>query len=167
MSTSIEPANRSTFWLGGEKFRARLVILAISGSLLAVCVFVALPAVFTDTSRWPATEGVLVQVVEIGAGLKGRLRIRYVYEVDGRSYTNRRAALWTDSVPLPAVRQSRKDWRPGARVRVFHHPTHPERSVLDPYVGPARKAGVIFGTVLSIAGVVGAFRPGPHSRREP
>ncbi len=163
MRTSIVTAQPARVRWKNGLIQPRLAILMISGSLLGVCGFVALPAVLTDTSRWPATEGVLVQVVRTGGDIRGKARIRYTYEVDGRTYSGRRFALWRDSLPIPVLLQSKGDWSPGARLRVYHHPTRPEQAVLDPYVSPALKAGVIFGTVLCLAGVVGALLPGSRS----
>ena len=160
MTTSTALTRRPRFLRTEGTFQARLTVFIIAGSLLALCAFFVLPVVFPDPSRWKVTDGVLVEAVQTRFGSKGKVRIRYTYEVDGRTHTGRRAALWTDSVPIRVVRQARDEWRPGTRVRVYYHPDQPERAVLDPHVSPLQKAGAIFGTGLCLFVVIGAFLPG-------
>lgn len=160
MTTSTALARRPRFLRTEGTIQARLTVFIIAGSLFVLCAFFVLPAVFTDTSRWKATEGVLVQASRTHLGIRGKVRIQYTYQVDGRTYTGRRAALWTDSVPNPIVRQAPDAWRPGTPVRVYYQPTHPERAVLDPQVSTPQKAAAIFGTGLCLLGTIAAFLPG-------
>lgn len=133
-----------------NNLKARLFALLVSGILLAACLFFALPAVFTDTSRWRETEGTVVySSVSAGSRLKRKLRVQYEYQVDGRTYRGRRATLWSDSVPGIALRGSEQAWPKGTPVRVYHHPTDHARAVLDPTVSTLHKVATVFATGVS------------------
>jgi hypothetical protein len=140
-----------------NNLKARLLVLLISGILLSACLFFALPAVFTDTSRWRETEGTVVHSsLSAGSRLKRKLRVQYEYQVEGRTYRSRRATLWSESVPGIALRGSEQAWPKGTPVRVYHHPTDHARAVLDPTVSTPHKVATVFATVVSGLGVLGA-----------
>lgn len=134
----------------------RLLLLAASGALLAYSLGVLLPTVLTDPSRWPAVEGRIVESRTSSSGDDRTLHLAYEYEVAGTLYRSRRATLWSDPVPGVARPGEETRYPIGHAIRVYHHPTHPERAVLDLKVGTLHRVASLFATALGALGVLAA-----------
>lgn len=141
----------------------RLVLGAISGTVLALLLGFILPSVFTDTSDWPAVEGRIVDSRTVRTHRNRRLHLTYEYQVQNRTYRGHKATLWSDPVPGYAALGSEKQWPPGQPIRVYHHPTQPERAVLDPRISTTRKVMTVLATALSGFGVLAAFVGRPRA----
>lgn len=107
-----------------------LIALGVS-NLLAVAESKAAPG-------WPTTEGkiesaTLTVVGDAESGDVFRPDVAYCYRVGDRDYRGER--IWVSHRGFPSEADAREilqRYAAGRGVRVFHHPTRPERSVLEP-----------------------------------
>lgn len=112
-------------------------------------------------ASWPRTQGeVLESRVERersssthGSTITFAPRIRYQYEVQGRSFTSDRIAvggtLDTSSKKRAAERTRR--WPVGAKVPVFYNPRDPSEA----YLKPDAESVWLIGAIGAVVGLVG------------
>ncbi len=93
------------------------------------------------STQWPSVNGVIERCEAFphlqdphqeGAHPQWRLDLRYRYEVGGQSHTGTRLGAMARHYPdEAAVRAVCERYPVGTRVKVFHDPAHPDRSVLE------------------------------------
>ncbi len=115
-----------------------------------------------DSRSWPATEGIIDEsriMTQEGENDKKKhhLVIHYRYRVDGTSYRNDKAQF-LDNVfyPRTSKQEVAAKFKPGQKVRVYHHPSNPRVAVLMPgfpiitFIG-----GLLVGMLFLGIGVLG------------
>lgn len=138
-----------------DDLKTRLMMFGISTALFVACAFFALPAIFTDTSRWQAVEGTIIQYDQVF----DEIDVHYTYEVKGKLYVGTHATLWSDRLPISQAPKLDRTQAVGRRIQVYHHPTDPTRAVLDPTITTTHKVITAGCTLLTAVGIVGAFLP--------
>lgn len=150
------------------------VFLLFAGLPLTIVTMVCLRIVALawrdrGAAHWPTVEGQVVAAdmdamerYARGVGYYRRytLRVRYRYTVGGEDY--RAWQHWHEDVraaPFPPVGEIFGGWyRDGEVVTVYHHPAHPEQSLLEPDAASRRDAlATAITTLVGLAGACGAI----------
>jgi hypothetical protein len=122
--------------------------LLLIGVVVALAGLIALqPAI--RSARWPATEGEVLAVALAPQGDPRRALVTYRFAVGGADYKGRSITT--------ARRFASKQGRPlaaGGSVRVYYHPTDPERSRLEPGAGAALFLPLGLGGLLFVVGLL-------------
>lgn len=145
-STSTKRSSRSVDSMGPNQLIV-LVIGFAAGLIPLSWLWVAL-----TSETWPVVEGEVVECGirrdRVGDGA-WRVEVRYHYAVEGEIYEA--DTIWPKPRPSFWTKASAEavTWRyqPGTRVDVYHHPSRPERAVLEP---GARLKGCFLGAVGAV-----------------
>ena len=94
------------------------------------------------SAQWPSVDGVIERCDAFphlqdphqeGAKAQWRLDLKYRYEVGGQPFHGTRLKAMAEHYPDEAsVKAVCRRYATGQRVKVFHDPAKPERSVLEP-----------------------------------
>lgn len=100
--------------------------------------------------KYPSTDGVVLDSREIGSRhtpqLNRKLDLSFRYRVNGREYVGTRAAFGDDIAHDSNSAEARRNWQPGARVRVYYNPANPADSALRRGLSPMALAMMLFLT---------------------
>ncbi len=118
---------------------------------------------YRGSAQWPTVEG---RVVAVDLGSVGRhvskagdyrrytMRVRYRYTVDGEDY--RAWQYWHEDIrqpPFPPVEEVFGGrYADGQTVVVYHHPTKPDRSLIEP--NSASRREVLTTTWVTLGAMV-------------
>ena len=146
--------------------RIRVTIVVIFGAMAGIAFFHLIPRSFVDPSKWPSTQGAIVQA-DIGSrsSQKGGsrdyyLRITYTYAVAGVQLANNSAGLLDDPIATSFLRGNLErlkeaEYAVGRSVRVYYDPRNPKRAVLD--TTPASWGRRIGFIIVGFAGCLGVL----------